>query len=68
MFRPHDHIALALSGGKDSTALLHALCSIEQHYPKAQLSAIIIDEGINQYRQEAIQLAQRSCERFKIPL
>ena len=68
MFCPHDHIALALSGGKDSTALLHVLNSIEQQYPKAQLSAIIIDEGIHQYRQEAIRLAQLSCERFKIPL
>ncbi len=68
MFRPHDHIALALSGGKDSTALLHVLYSIERQYPQAQLSAIIIDEGIHQYRQEAIQLAQHSCERFKVPL
>ena len=68
MFRPHDHIALALSGGKDSTALLHVLHSIERQYPKAQLSAIIIDEGIHQYRQEAIRLAQRSCERFNVPL
>lgn len=68
MFRPHDHIALALSGGKDSTALLHVLYSIERQYPKAQLSAIIIDEGIHQYRQEAIRLAQLSCERVHVPL
>ena len=68
MLRSHDHIALALSGGKDSTALLHVLYSIERQYPKAQLSAIIIDEGIHQYRKEAIRLAQRSCERFNVPL
>ena len=68
MFRPHDHIALALSGGKDSTALLHVLYSIERQYPKAQLSAIIIDEGIHHYRQEAIRLARHSCERYKISL
>jgi uncharacterized protein (TIGR00269 family) len=68
MLRPHDHIALALSGGKDSTALLHVLYSIERQYPNAQLSAIFIDEGIHQYRQEAIRLAQLSCERFNVPL
>jgi uncharacterized protein (TIGR00269 family) len=68
MFSPEDHIALGLSGGKDSTALLQVLTTIERKFPQAQLSAIIIDEGIHQYRREAIQLAKLSCQRFNVPL
>jgi uncharacterized protein (TIGR00269 family) len=68
MFSPQDHIALGLSGGKDSTALLQVLHTIERKFPQAQLSAIIIDEGIHQYRHEALQLAKLSCQRFNVPL
>lgn len=68
MFSPLDHIALGLSGGKDSTALLHVLQHIEQEFPRAQLSAIVIDEGIQQYRSEAIQLARANCQRLNVPL
>jgi uncharacterized protein (TIGR00269 family) len=68
MFSPQDHIALGLSGGKDSTALLQVLHTLEQKFPQARLSAIIIDEGIHQYRREAIQLAKLSCQRFNVPL
>ncbi len=68
MFSPQDHLALGLSGGKDSTALLQVLHLLERKFPQAQLSAIIIDEGIHQYRHEAIQLATLSCRRFNIPL
>jgi uncharacterized protein (TIGR00269 family) len=68
MFSPQDHIALGLSGGKDSTALLQVLLTLERKFPQAQLSAIIIDEGIHQYRREAIQLAKLSCQRINVPL
>lgn len=68
MFRPNDHIALALSGGKDSVSLLHVLHAIENAFPRSTLSAILIDEGIDGYREEAKAIAQENCARLDIPL
>lgn len=68
MFRPHDHIALALSGGKDSVSLLQVLSTIEEDFPRSTLSALLIDEGIEGYRGEAIAIAEENCERLNVPL
>lgn len=61
MFKPDDRIALALSGGKDSVSLLHILSEIEEKFPKSQLVAITIDEGISGYRREAVRIAKENC-------
>jgi uncharacterized protein (TIGR00269 family) len=68
MFKPDDHIALALSGGKDSVSLLQVLSTIEEDFPQSTLSAILIDEGIEGYREEAIAIAKDNCERLNVPL
>jgi uncharacterized protein (TIGR00269 family) len=59
MIRPGDHIAVALSGGKDSTALLMILTRLLPAWDTVRLSAITIDEGIHGYREETIQSADR---------
>lgn len=59
MIRAGDRIAVALSGGKDSTALLLLL---SRHLPKwedVSLVAITVDEGIRGYRDETIRAAER---------
>jgi tRNA(Ile)-lysidine synthase TilS/MesJ len=66
MFKPDDRIALALSGGKDSTSLLHMLSSIESNFPKAELIAITIDEGVSGYRPESIRIAKKNCDKLGI--
>ena len=68
MFRPDDHIVLALSGGKDSVSLLQVLSTIEEDFPQSTLSAILIDEGVEGYRREAIAIAKENCERLNVPL
>jgi uncharacterized protein (TIGR00269 family) len=67
MFNPDDRIGLAISGGKDSLTLLHILSKIEAGFPKAELIAITIDEGIKGYRRAALKIASEACRKLKIP-
>lgn len=53
-----DRVAVALSGGKDSTALLLLLHQLRTRYPGVTLHAITIDEGIVGYREETIDAAK----------
>lgn len=66
MFEPSDRIALAISGGKDSTALLHILNKLEKKFPKSEIFAITIDEGISGYRDEAMSIALKHCNKLGI--
>lgn len=58
MIEDHDRIAVALSGGKDSTALLLILNTLLPAWEHASLHAITVDEGIAGYRNETIQSAK----------
>ena len=59
MIRDGDRIAVALSGGKDSTALLLLLHSLLHEWNDVSLVAITVDEGIGGYRDETIGAAER---------
>jgi len=59
MIVPHDRVAVALSGGKDSTALLLLLHHLLPLWEDVRLIAITIDEGITGYREETIQSAEQ---------
>jgi uncharacterized protein (TIGR00269 family) len=58
MIIPGDRVAVALSGGKDSTALLLLLNQLLPAWEDVRLIAITIDEGIFGYREETIQSAE----------
>lgn len=60
------HIAVGLSGGKDSCALLYILHSITKDRPNIKLSAILVNEGIKGYRTE--KHAKAICKKLKVPL
>jgi uncharacterized protein (TIGR00269 family) len=57
MIKPNDRIALALSGGKDSTALILVLSRLLPAYENVHPVAITIDEGIAGYRDETVRAA-----------
>jgi uncharacterized protein (TIGR00269 family) len=58
MLKPNDHVAVAVSGGKDSLSLLTILGKITKRFPKSRLTAVTVDEGITGYRDEAITIAK----------
>jgi len=58
MILPGDRIAVALSGGKDSTALLLLLHPLLKTWNDVTLVAITVDEGIAGYREETIRASE----------
>lgn len=64
LIRGREKIAVALSGGKDSTTALYLLHNI---FPKSNpIVAIMIDEGIPGYRDKAIAIGKRNCKEWGI--
>ena len=66
MFSRDDKIGVALSGGKDSVSLLHILSKIEKQLPRSRIVALTIDEGIEGYRKEAIEISRDCCKMLGI--
>lgn len=60
-----DHIAIGISGGKDSLTLLYALAGLQSFYPKKfKLSAITVDLGFEGFELSPVKTL---CERFSVP-
>lgn len=66
MLEYDDRIAVAVSGGKDSISLLHILNDMLSEYPISSLVAVTIDEGIRRYRDEALEIAAKNCEKLDL--
>jgi uncharacterized protein (TIGR00269 family) len=66
MLDGEEKLAIAVSGGKDSVSLLHILTEIRQDYPKLSLVAVTVDEGIQRYRDEALEIAVENCKKLSI--
>ena len=66
MLGPKDRIMVAVSGGKDSVTLLHILAKIEKVFPDVVFCAGTVDEGIRDYRDEALKIAKKNCEKLGI--
>jgi len=67
MLKFNDHLAVAVSGGKDSLSLLHILAKLKRYRPKTTLTAVIVDEGIKGYRDEALEIAAENCKKLQVP-
>jgi len=59
-------IAVAVSGGKDSTVALYVIHDIFFKRPNIDLYGITVDEGIHGYRDESIKFAARNCKKLGI--
>jgi len=66
MLGPKDRIMVAVSGGKDSVTLLHILAKIEKAFPDVVLCAGTVDEGIGEYRDEALRIAEGNCGKLGV--
>lgn len=65
MIENNDHIAVGISGGKDSLALLYALSGLRRFYPKAfRITAITVDLGYDGFDLSKI---QDLCGKLDVP-
>ena len=65
MIEEGDHIAIGISGGKDSLTLLYGLASLQKFYPiPFTLSAITVDLGLEPMNLEPVQAL---CSSFHVP-
>ncbi len=61
-----ERVAVAFSGGKDSSVLLHLLATIAASELELALVAVTIDEGIAGYRDETVAWAQTLAARLGV--
>ncbi|AGK61523.1 TIGR00269 family protein [Archaeoglobus sulfaticallidus PM70-1] len=67
MIQKNDRIAIALSGGKDSTALTFVLKKLYGKRRDLEFFAITVDEGIAGYRPPTVEIAKKVTEMLEIP-
>jgi uncharacterized protein (TIGR00269 family) len=67
VFKADTKVAIALSGGKDSTVAAWVLDDIISKRRDMELHAITVDEGIEGYRPESLGMAKEFCKSRDIP-
>lgn len=65
MIKNDDFVAVAVSGGKDSLALLDIMKQMSNSH-NFKIKAITIDEGIPGYRDEALEIVQNFCSKLNV--
>ncbi|WIA40331.1 hypothetical protein OEZ86_013698 [Tetradesmus obliquus] len=69
LFKPGERVAVAASGGKDSTVLAHMMTLLnERHNYGLDLFLLSIDEGIAGYRDDSLETVKRNEQTYGIPL
>ncbi len=66
MLKYGERILLMVSGGKDSLAMLRILNKIARPHG-SELVAATIDEGIENYREDAVEIAKNACLSLNVP-
>ena len=65
MIKNDELVCVAVSGGKDSLALLHILEKMSKNH-NFRLEVITIDEGILGYRTEALDIVKNFCSKINV--
>ncbi|XP_065174330.1 cytoplasmic tRNA 2-thiolation protein 1 [Atheta coriaria] len=69
MFTPGSTVAIAASGGKDSTVLAYVLKKLNTKYNyKLNLVLLSIDEGITGYRDDSLETVKQNRDDYEMPL
>ena len=69
LFSRGERVALAASGGKDSTVLAHVVTLLNKRYDYGlDLCLLSIDEGISGYRDDSLDTVKRNEQTYGIPL
>lgn len=69
LISPGDIVAIGVSGGKDSTVLMHVLHVLNQrHNMGFQIELVCIDEGIAGYRDNALNTVKENSKLYNLPL
>lgn len=68
-FEQGDKIALAISGGKDSTVLVEVMTTLKKrHQLQVDFELLAIDEGIKGYRDDSLETVKRNQKNYDLPL
>ena len=65
MIRDGELVCVAVSGGKDSLALLDVLNKMSKNH-NFRIHAVTIDEGIPGYREEALEIVKKFCSNLGV--
>ena len=65
MIKNDELVCVAVSGGKDSLALLHILEKMSKNH-NFRLQVVTIDEGIPGYRNEALEIVDNFCSKINV--
>jgi cytoplasmic tRNA 2-thiolation protein 1 len=65
MIENDELVAVAVSGGKDSLALLAIMKKMSENH-NFRIKAITIDEGISGYRNEALEIVKNFCKNLQV--
>ena len=65
MIKNDELVCVAVSGGKDSLALLHIMVQMAKSH-NFRIEVITIDEGIPGYRDEALQIVENYCNELGV--
>ncbi|KAI8457656.1 hypothetical protein BY996DRAFT_8685194 [Phakopsora pachyrhizi] len=69
MFSKGEKVAIAASGGKDSTVLAHVMTTLNERYNYGlDLYLLSIDEGIKGYRDDSLETVKRNSSQYSLPL
>lgn len=69
LFTRGNKVAIAASGGKDSTVLAYVMKILNDRYDYGlDLFLLSIDEGITGYRDDSLESVKRNRDQFKLPL